>query len=419
MKTIKISPKYKPLWRAKTRYILVTGGRGSGKSFGTELHQAEQSYNDYFKALITRYTMASAHDSIIPEFVEKIDLLGLHDDFHTTKTDIINLKTGNQIMFRGIKTSSGDQTAKLKSIEGVTHFVVEEAEEFKDEEAFDTIDLSVRTKKADNMVIIIMNPSSTNHWVYKRWIKNTHRIEMIEGVPIPISTHPDVTHIHTTYLDNQENLSEAFLQTVAKMKRDQPKYYAHKILGQWKSHTEGAVITEYKMFSKKDLPEQYHSIGYIDVADEGTDFTAYPIGAIVGDKLCIVDVVYDQRNSDITIPRCAALANRLKPSYVRVESNNAGAMYARTLQKEVSPTRILPVPSTTNKHTRILMEATFIMDYVYFLEESERSEEYQLWMDNVLSYDQDKKQVDHDDGIDALAGLSMMARGFYSSVFDK
>ena len=419
MDKIILSPKYEPLWTSKKRYILVTGGRGSSKSFSTELNLTEQSYNEYFKALVTRYTLTSAHDSIIPEFKDKIDLLRLHDDFHVTKTDIINQKTGNEIMFRGVKTSSGDQTAKLKSIEGVTHFVVEEAEEFTDEETFNTIDLSVRTKKADNRVILIMNPSNTNHWIYKRWIQNTHRIEYIEGVPIPISTHPDVTHIHTTYLDNYDNLEKSFIVAVEKMRDENRSYYNHKILGQWKSHTEGAVISSYKQFKKADLPEVYHTIGYIDVADEGTDFTCYVIAAILDDKICVIDVINDQRNADVTMPRCIALSELHKPSYIRVESNNAGAMYGRGIRDAYRSGKTLLIPSTTNKHTRILMEAPFIMEYVYFLDESERTEEYQTWLNQVLSYDQDKKLNKVDDQIYALAGLSMMARGFYPKVFKK
>jgi predicted phage terminase large subunit-like protein len=416
---IKVSSKYEALWTAKTRYILVTGGRGSGKSFGTELFLTDQSYNDYFKALVTRYTLTSAHDSIIPEFKDKIDLLRLHDDFNITKTDIQNKRTDNDIMFRGVKTSSGDQTAKLKSIEGVTHFIVEEAEEFTDEETFDTIDLSVRTKKAENRVILIMNPSSTNHWIYKRWIQNTHRIEIIDGCPIPISTHPDVAHIHTTYLDNYENLEQSFIDTVDRMKAENKDYYNHKILGAWKSHTEGAVITHYKHFKRADLPEVYHTLGYVDVADEGTDYTVFVIGAILDDRLCILDVVSDQRNADITLPRVISMANNYQPSYIRCESNNMGAMYGRRMRDEYHPSKVLLVSSTTNKHTRILMEAPFIMDYVYFLAPEERSEEYQIFLNHVLSYDQDHKKNKHDDHMDALSGISMMARGFFPSVFKK
>lgn len=87
--------------------------------------------------LYTRYTMVSAGMSIIPEMMEKIDLDGTTKYFKTTKTDIVNKMTKSRIMFRGIKTSSGNQTAKLKSIQGITTFVCDEAEEWTSEDEFD------------------------------------------------------------------------------------------------------------------------------------------------------------------------------------------------------------------------------------------------------------------------------------------
>jgi phage terminase large subunit len=62
--------------------------------------------------------MVSANISIIPELVDKIDLLGLSEHFRITKTEIINTTSGSSIM--GIRSSNGDNTARLKSISGIT-----------------------------------------------------------------------------------------------------------------------------------------------------------------------------------------------------------------------------------------------------------------------------------------------------------
>ena len=158
--------------------------------------------------LYTRYTMVSAGMSVIPEFMEKVELDGNAKWYTHTKTDVKNLRSGGGIMFRGIKTSSGNQTAKLKSIHGITTFVVDEAEEWVSEKEFETIMLSIRQKGIQNRIIIVMNPTDNNHWVYKRFIENTHKEVEYDGVPVQISTHPNVLHIHTTYLDNIENLLE-------------------------------------------------------------------------------------------------------------------------------------------------------------------------------------------------------------------
>ena len=176
MSKINLLPIYKPLFRSDLsekgiRYVVVTGGRASAKSFHTMTSLANKLTLPNQVALISRYTMVSAHISVIPEFMSKIEMFGRTKEFHTTKADVYHKQTKSRAMFRGIKTSSGDQTAKLKSIEGLNLFVVDEAEELLDFDAFDKIDNSIRTKGADNLVMIIKNPSYKDHWVYQRFIK--------------------------------------------------------------------------------------------------------------------------------------------------------------------------------------------------------------------------------------------------------
>ena len=62
------------------------------------------------------------------------------------------------VLFRGILTSSGNQTANLKSLQGSTTWVLDEAEEMVKEDIFDKIDFSIRQQGAKNRVIIVMNP---------------------------------------------------------------------------------------------------------------------------------------------------------------------------------------------------------------------------------------------------------------------
>jgi len=237
-----ISSKYRPLWESDTRYILITGGRGSQKSFAVSTWACDRvSRYKRWKLLYTRYTMQSAEISIIPEFEEKIYKLRESENFEITKTFIESKVTGSGIIFSGIKTSSGNQTAKLKSINGLTGLIVEEGEEFVDEKAFNTIDDSIRMQGVPNVVVIVMNPQDIEHWVWARWFEKSHRMETIEGVQIPISTHPDITHIHTTYLDNLENLSADYLDKIEKLKQENPAAYAHRYLGKWLDKKEGVI----------------------------------------------------------------------------------------------------------------------------------------------------------------------------------
>ena len=124
---MKLHPKYYPLWITDCFITIITGGRGSGKSHAVATFAENLTFQQGHKILYTRYTLHSASDSIIPEFESKIEMEGHNGLFYVTKTDVINRMTEVEILFRGIKTSAGNQTAKLKSIEGLTTWVLDEA----------------------------------------------------------------------------------------------------------------------------------------------------------------------------------------------------------------------------------------------------------------------------------------------------
>lgn len=249
------------------------------KSFSVALWACWNTLFPAQRALYTRYTLTSAEISIIPEFQEKIQMLGIAPLFHANKARVVNRKTGSDILFSGIKTSTGNQTAKLKSIPGLNIFIVDEAEEFTSETDFDTIDESIRVKEADNRVIIIMNPTTEEHWVYKRFILGHEKYVEIDGHKVAISTHPDVYHIHTTYLDNLKNLSESFLEQARKIRIDNPLKYARRYIGAWQNRAEGAI---YENWTEGEFDD---SLPFIYGFDEGY----YP------DPSALVKVAVDNR----------------------------------------------------------------------------------------------------------------------------
>jgi phage terminase large subunit len=240
--------KYYPIINNESRYFIVTGGRGSGKSFAvSSLLLAMISKEQGHTILFTRYTMTSAHISIIPEFMEKIEILGAFDLFHITKDEIINKETGSKILFRGIKTSSGDQTANLKSLQGVTCWVLDEAEELTDEDTFDKIDLSVRAKGKQNRVVLILNPTTKEHFIYQRFFEG-------KGVESGSNlTKDDTTYIHTTYLDNIDNLSESYLRQIENIRTRRPERFKHQILGGWLDKAEGVIFSNWSIGEFQEL----------------------------------------------------------------------------------------------------------------------------------------------------------------------
>ena len=245
-----------PIVQSDSRYYIVSGGRGSGKSFSVNALLVMLTYEQGHTILFTRYTLTSAYISIIPEFIDKLEQFGSIEHFHITKDEILNKKTGSKIIFRGIKTSSGDQTANLKSLQGITTWVVDEAEELTDEQKFDTIDLSVREKGLQNRVILILNPTTKEHFIYKRFFEDRG---VQEGSNI---TKDNTTYIHTTYIDNIDNLSKSYIDQIAQMRERRPEKYKQQMLGAWLNKAEGVIfsnwtIGEFKRYSVSVWGQDY------------------------------------------------------------------------------------------------------------------------------------------------------------------
>ena len=313
---------YHPLYTDTDKFIiLITGGRGSGKSFNASTFierltfEMTEAGKIVHQVLYTRYTMVSAGMSIIPEMMEKVELDGTTKYFKTTKTDIVNKMTNSRIMFRGIKTSSGNQTAKLKSIQGITTFVCDEAEEWTNEEEFDKIMLSIRKKGIQNRIIIIMNPCDSNHFIYKKYIENTHKLVEIDGVQVQVSTHPNVLHIHTTYFDNLENLSPEFLREVQEMKEKNPEKYAHVVIGRWADVAEGAVFKKWGIV--KEFPQWAKKVAIGQDFGYTTDVSAAVKCGIVDNALYVDELCY--QSGMLT----NALADKVRPYGLKVFAESA------------------------------------------------------------------------------------------------
>lgn len=210
------------------------------------------TYDEGHKILFTRYTLTSATTSIIPQFIEVMELMKSEQDFIVTKDEIINKHSKSSIIFKGIKTSSGIQTANLKSLTGVTTWVLDEAEELVDEDTFTKIDYSVRVKGVKNRVILVMNPTTKEHWIYKRFIEN--------------GKEHNTNYIHTTYLDNLDNINEDVLYDYERLKNININKYNHIVLGGWLEKAEGVIF------------ENWHEGEFIEhqLKGYGLDFGYYP-----------------------------------------------------------------------------------------------------------------------------------------------
>lgn len=249
---IKLSKKYKPLFEILSgKYpevdtVIITGGRGSAKSYVISVFSLIALVQHAWNVLYTRFTNVSIVDSIKPEVDDKIELLNYENYVNSTNSHIES--KGNRIAFKGIKTGSKQQTANLKSLFGFNCFVVDEAEELPDHETYEKVFLSIRSKEKRNLTILILNPASVHHWIYRSFFS---------GMNVDAGSNlikDNVCYIHTSYLDvEREYLADNIVSYYQQLKEKDEKKYNQVVLGGWTEAVEGRVFSNWTRNTYQDF----------------------------------------------------------------------------------------------------------------------------------------------------------------------
>ena len=122
----------------------------------------------------------------------------------------------------------------------------------------------------------------------------------------------------------------------------------------------------------------------------------------------ILDAVYTKDAMEITEPAVAAMFYRNKVNVADIESNNGGRGFARNVQrllKDVHKSNYTSIHWFTqhkNKVARILSNATWVAEHIYFPEGWENK-----WPDlheALAKYQKEGKNL-HDDAPDMLTGI--------------
>jgi phage terminase large subunit-like protein len=250
----KINEKHKVLYTSQKRYVYEKGGRGSGKSYAISDYALRLTYDTNRVVLFLRYTMIAASISIVPEFENQMITQGCSDDFYISGSEITNKKTGSKIIFKGVKTSSLNQTANLKSIQGLTDVIYDEFEEHPDQETFDKLDESIRSVISSNKIVLVSNALHKESWQYKQFFE-------------PDGLYYSMTErVISTWRDNFENLSESWHQKRLIVKEKNRKKYDRDFEGIDYEDIEGALWNYGIIKRVSNLPEMKKIVIPIDPA---------------------------------------------------------------------------------------------------------------------------------------------------------
>jgi len=255
--------EYKNYWieLSKIDTILLYGGRDSGKSFAESVF-IPLAVNDYkHRVLYTRYTMNSTDQSISEALRDRIDLLGFENNFNYSNNTYEHINNGGKIFIAGQKTSSLNQTAKLKSLENFSMFVTDEADEMRTYDEWDKIRKSIRATDVQCFSMLVFNPPTYEHWIYTNLFEDKGVSEGFTGIK------DNILYIHTTYLDNYDNVAEHNLRDYLRLKElydiyesytfqekqdADPKIkrghrtYKHVVLGGFLPNAEGVIFENWE-----------------------------------------------------------------------------------------------------------------------------------------------------------------------------
>ena len=206
-----------PLFFDKSRFLVMKGGGGSGKSIFAG------------RKVLERVTTEPGHRFLVCRKVEKTlrescfeQLKGQARKFYPDKIKKIpegknsamymTFKNGSEIIFCGL-----DNVEKMKSIFDITGIWIEEPSEI-DEGDLHQLDIRLRTDfPYYAQIILTFNPISITHWLKKRfWDMPDERATVHES----------------TYKDNRFLIPEA-RKTLEAFKERDPYYYMVYCLGQW------------------------------------------------------------------------------------------------------------------------------------------------------------------------------------------
>ena len=148
---------------------------------------------------------------------------------------------------------------------------------------------------------------------------------------------------------------------------------------------------------------------YTDTADEGSDYLCSINYGVYEQEAYVLDVLYTNQAMEVTEPATAKMIFQGDVNSADIESNNGGRGFARAVEKVLkeeyksNKTRILPFHQSKNKRARILSNATWVMDHVYFpVNWADRWPEYH----KAMSLYQREGKNKHDDAPDATTGIA-------------
>lgn len=216
------------------RIEVYMGGAGSGKSYGATQKVLLKGMKYRRTILVIRKIQRTIKHSIWSLLITHLRNSGLYDSCKINRSDFeIELPNGTLFIFKGL-----DDEEKIKSIDGITDIVIEEATELTEDE-FTQLNLRLRALVENPQIYLMFNPISKKNWVYDYFFTG--------------DVEDNTKIIKTTYKDNKF-LSPEYIAELERLQYRNPAYYRIYTLGEFAT-LDKLVFPKYstKIISASDI----------------------------------------------------------------------------------------------------------------------------------------------------------------------
>jgi len=219
----------------KSRYLILYGGRASGKSTSIAKRLIMRCMVEpFFRCLLTRKTANTIKDSQWQTIKDCVEDFGLSDYFRFTVSPLeIRCKNGNKFICRG-----QDEVGRIKSVRDIT--VVWWEEEIPTEKDFITVTSSLRTLKAPYIQeVFTINPevegNYQDNWFYKKFFAGEPNLSFTRTVTTQVKgkqvTNTAIIH-HSNHWDNPF-ITDSYRAELEEYKNTNEHYYNVYTCGVW------------------------------------------------------------------------------------------------------------------------------------------------------------------------------------------
>lgn len=147
---------------------------------------------------------------------------------------------------------------------------------------------------------------------------------------------------------------------------------------------------------------------YTDTADTGDDYLCSINYGVYNKEAYILDVLYTKAPMEETEPRTARMLKTGEVGLADIESNNGGRGFARSVERHLQALgsnrcRVVPFFQSKNKAARIISNATWVMDHIYY--PANWKDRWPEYYEAMSRYQREGKNA-HDDAPDATTGIA-------------